>query len=73
MVLTPRPPRIHRRLTDMEYGNLLQEPGALDALGKHASVDKAQALTEGGKWDSSSPARFSGSLLLLIGQAFCSS
>ncbi|KAL1686984.1 hypothetical protein GGG16DRAFT_117424 [Schizophyllum commune] len=38
---------IFRRLTDMGYGNLLQEPGALDALGKHASVDKAQGLNEG--------------------------
>ncbi|KAL1658918.1 hypothetical protein GGF50DRAFT_92304 [Schizophyllum commune] len=42
-----RKAEIHRRLTDMGYGNLLQEPGALDALDKHASVDKAQALTEG--------------------------
>ncbi|KAL1727775.1 hypothetical protein EV714DRAFT_275218 [Schizophyllum commune] len=42
-----RKAEIHRRLADMGYGNLLQEPGALDALGKHASVDKAQALTEG--------------------------
>ncbi|KAI5821849.1 hypothetical protein K523DRAFT_327593, partial [Schizophyllum commune Tattone D] len=35
----PRSPRIHRRLTDMGFEYLLQGPGALDALVKHAWVD----------------------------------